>query len=132
MEINATNYNELLTAVRVFTGSKIKKCYLPENPAKEDLIPYLYGQMRTKRLKKKFLKNPGRYRMMLPYAVYTEYLGKILVQPLIQNTSNSGKWENLGQVMAEGIRQRIEATCGPNREVTTLKNFILQGIEKYD
>jgi hypothetical protein len=61
---------------------------------------------------------------MLPYTVYTEYLGKILVRPLIHNTSNSGKWEKLGQVMAEAIHTRIEATCGPNREVTTLKDFI--------
>lgn len=55
---------------------------LPQHPAREDLLPFLTG-LKTKRLRKKFLRNPFRYTpRFLPRKIWNEYLGKCLVAPV--------------------------------------------------
>jgi hypothetical protein len=61
---------------------KLGSSRLPDDPEISDLLPFLGGRMKSKRLRKKFLNNHQRYWMLLPRSVYDEFLGKILGRPL--------------------------------------------------
>jgi len=75
--INADNRTELVKALFE------KKSYLPDNPVVSDLVPFLYGRMRTKRLRKKFLDHHARYWDLLPYDLKWEFIGKRLARPMV-------------------------------------------------
>jgi len=67
--------------------------YLPKEPCREDLLPFLRGKFSTKRLRKKFLECPDRYAKFVIYAVWKEW--------------NLKRWCGLGRVMGEQIYSRI-------------------------
>lgn len=58
------------------------KYRLPSQATAIDLLPFLHGRMRTKRLRKKFLKNVGYYSKLLPESVYWEYVSKHLTKSM--------------------------------------------------
>ena len=87
------NIDEL---VKTFT---CEKCRLPEDPELTDLLPFLFKRMKTKRLRKKFLKNHQKYWNLLPHAIYNEFLGKVLGRPLAQVV--------LSKLSQEGFARRV-------------------------
>ena len=63
--------------------------YLPKEPSKKDLLPFLRGKFSTKRLRKKFLASPDRYAKSVIHAVWKEWEIK--------------RWSGLGRVLGEQL-----------------------------
>ena len=58
-------------------------------PSPIDLIPFIRGKMRTKRLRKKFLNNVDRYSKLVIHDVWEEF--------------NRKRWQALGTACADQI-----------------------------
>ena len=57
----------------IFTNTLFQQGLLSKTPEKEDLLPFLRGRLRTKRLRKKFLKDVSKYKKIVVHAVWTEW-----------------------------------------------------------
>jgi hypothetical protein len=64
---------------------------LPSEPTAKDLLPFLMGRMRTKRLRKKFLSN------------FDRYIRKGFISSRISAEWHRKRFNRLGRVMADQI-----------------------------
>jgi hypothetical protein len=61
-----------------YLNRKTEDWVLSSNPVSEELIPYVRLNIKSKRLRKKFLKNPMFYRKRLKKKIVSEYMSKLL------------------------------------------------------
>jgi len=73
-----------------------KKEYLPKEPEKIHLLPFLRGRLRTKRLRKKFLKDPHYYKLLVICEVWDEWEIK--------------RWWKVGKISADYILDTLART----------------------
>jgi hypothetical protein len=78
-------------------------------PTAEELLPYVQG-LRTKRLRKKFLKRPGAYvGKWVPQSVFFEWFGRVLVQPMLHQMRDDSWARKI--LVAEPIETPILSQC---------------------
>lgn len=64
--------------LRDYVADHTKDYVLSNRPTSTELLPYVRLNIKKGRLRKKFLKNPMRYRSRLPKKVVSEYTSKLL------------------------------------------------------
>ena len=95
--VNAISKEELQQIVTDMINRRAATNYLPKEPCREDLLPFLRGKFSTKRLRKKFLECPDSYAKFVIHAVWKEWGIK--------------RWSGLGRVIGEQLYSRIKDGC---------------------
>jgi len=63
-------------------GVPSNKGVLTDSPSSEELLPYVSLNIRKKKIRRKFLKNPMFYKERLPKRIVSEYTNKLLCNSL--------------------------------------------------
>lgn len=89
-----------------------KKEYLSDDPATYELLPYLSGRMKTKRLRKKFMQNVSYYAARDGFII-----------PDVRAEWKRKRWQGLGKVMADAIYSRLseESFCATIFRIESLQ-----------
>jgi hypothetical protein len=88
-------HNQDLDAARLPPGPPVLPSrWLSDEPEKKDLLAFTRGGFKSRRLKKKFMKSPDRYKKRIIKAVWAEWETK--------------RWWKLGLVIADEMRLAME------------------------
>lgn len=111
MENSVTTWNALIKDA--YRNQDLIKFRLSDDPEATDLLPFLGHQMKTKRLRKKFLKQPFRYWKLLPKAIHKEFVSKMLTRPLARRLWQSdltSKTFIIERIPADGPETNVEVS----------------------
>jgi hypothetical protein len=79
--MNSEQKQQILTEI---LSAQIQQFKLSAFPTNEELLPYVRLNLKRRRLKKKFLKEPMFYRKRLPNKIVKEFTMKKLSQALAE------------------------------------------------
>jgi hypothetical protein len=88
----AVNNKDKANVISSILSEEVKKNVLPFSPKSADLLPYVRLNVKRSRLRKKFIKNPLRYRDRMPKVIVKEYTSKLLAKAL-----SGTVWETLNR-----------------------------------